>query len=250
VEAETTAYSGHLHHAIELWSSARQAAARNGSADRARWPELDLGLANAEFGMSAGALKAARHALKDAEGTGSRTVGALVLARAGDIQLSEQIVAALAKQKPSDTLLNYYWIAAVRASIALRRGKGQEAVDLLEPALQYETGTQSYSYASLYPIYLRGQGYLLAKNGALAAAEFEKLIQYRNLGFQSPSEALAQLWLGRALALQAQESHTSETEQFKLQARAAYQKFLTQWKDADSNIPVLKQANAEYAKLQ
>ena len=200
VEAETTAYSGRLQQANELWRSAQQAASRNGSADRARWSEFDAALAEAEYGFSDGALTAGHHALKDAGGPLSKVIGALILARAGDIHQSAQLAVALARQKPSDTLLNYYWLPAVRASIALRRGKGQQAIDLLAPALPYEMGLQSYSYASLYPIYLRGQGYMLTKNGAMAAAEFHKLIEHRNLGLQSPCEALAHLWLGRALA--------------------------------------------------
>ena len=212
--------------------------------DRARGPELDSGLTDAEFGMSTDALTAARHALIGAEGRDSRALAALVLARAGDLQQSAQIADALAKQHPSNTLLNYYWLPIIRASIALRKGKAQEAIALLAPALPYEQA------APLYPIYFRGQAYLQANNAAAAVEEFQKLVDHRNLALGSPSGALAQVWLGRARALQARQAHGTEAGQFKAQARTAYQNFLTAWKNADPNIPILKQAKAEYAKLQ
>lgn len=243
-EAGTAAYNGHLQHAQELWSHARQAALTNGSADRARGPELDMGLAEAEFGMSARALKAARHALIGAEGLPSRAVGALVLARAGDLQQSALVADTLAKQYPSNTLLNYYWLPIIRASIALRRGKAQEAIALLAPTLPYEQA------APLYPIYFRGQAYLQANKAAAAVEEFQKIVDHRTLALGSPSDALAQLWLGRAHALAARQAHGDEADHFKAQALTAYQNFLTRWKDADSNIPILKQATAEYAGLQ
>jgi serine/threonine protein kinase len=243
-EAGTAAYNGQLQHARELWTRARQAALTNGSADRARRPELDLGLADAEFGMSADALTAAHHALIGAEGASSRALAALVLARAGDLQQSALMADALAKQYPSNTLLNYYWLPIIRASIALRKGQAQEAIARLAPALPYEQA------APLYPIYFRGQAYLQANNAAAAVEEFQKIVDHRNLALGSPSGALAQLWLGRARVLQAQQAHGNEAGQVKTQACTAYQNFLTGWKNADSSIPILKQAKAEYAKLQ
>ena len=243
-EAGTAAYNGQLQHARELWTRARQAALTNGSADRARRPELDLGLADAEFGMSADALTAAHHALIGAEGASSRALAALVLARAGDLQQSALMADALAKQYPSNTLLNYYWLPIIRASIALRKGKAQEAIARLAPALPYEQA------APLYPIYFRGLAYLQANNAAGAVEEFQKIVDHRNLTLGSPSGALAHLCLGRARALEARQARGNEADQFKAQARTAYQSFLALWKDADPDIPILKQAKAEYAKLQ
>jgi tetratricopeptide (TPR) repeat protein len=248
LEAETAAYSGHLRQARELWRHAQQAALRNGSKDRARWPELDVALVEAEFLTPVE--KPARHALQTAGASTSQAVAALVMARAGETRQSARLAKMLAKENPSNTLLNYYWLPIIRASIALRLGKAQDALDFLAPAVPYELGQQSYGYAPLYPLYLRGQAYLALKKGDLAAAEFQRIIDHRSLVWTAPSGALAHLWLGRARALQAQQSHSEDAENFKAQARSAYQDFLTLWKDADPDIPSLKQAKAEYAKLK
>jgi tetratricopeptide (TPR) repeat protein/predicted Ser/Thr protein kinase len=248
MEAEAAAYSGHLQQARELWSHAKQAALRNGSEDRARWPELDLALVEAEFQMPLE--KAARRALKTAGGANSKAVSALIMARTGETRESAHLAEALAKENPTNTLLNYYWLPVIRASVALRLGKAQEALDLLAQAAPYQLGQQFYGYAPLYPVYLRGQAYLALKKGDLAAAEFQKIIDHRFLVVSAPSGALAHLWLGRARALQAQQSHGEGAEPFHAEAQAAYQDFLGIWKDADPDIPVLKQAKAEYAKLQ
>jgi eukaryotic-like serine/threonine-protein kinase len=250
VEAQTAAYYGHLEQARKLWSSARQAASRNGSADRSRWPELDRALAEAEFGFFVDARRAARHTLTTAEASYSRAVAALIMARAGETGASVQLADTLAKENPSNTLLNYYWLPVIRASIAMQRGRAQEAVDLLAPALTYELGWSSYPYATLYPVYLRGQAYLALKKGDLAAAEFQKIVDHRCLVLNSISGTLVHLYLGRARALEARSLQGAAAEDSKAKARAAYQNFLNLWKDADPDVPILKQAKAEYAKLQ
>jgi tetratricopeptide (TPR) repeat protein len=248
LEAETDAYFGHLRQARELWSYAQQAALRNGSEDRARWQELDVALVEAEFQIPVE--KAARHALETPGASNSQAVAALTLARAGETRESARLANTLEKENPSNTLLNYYWLPIIRASIALRLGKAQQALDFLAPAVPYELALRPYGYAPLYPVYLRGQAYLALNKGDLAAAEFQRIIDHRSLVLTAPSGALAHLWLGRARALQAQQSHSEDAEHFKAQARSAYQDFLTLWKDADSDIPTLKQAKAEYAKLK
>jgi serine/threonine protein kinase/Flp pilus assembly protein TadD len=250
LEAQTAAYSGHLEQARKLWSSARQAASRNGSADRARWPELDKALAEAEFGFSIDARQAAGHRLKTTGASNSRAVAALVMARAGATEASVRLADALAKENPSNTLLNYYWLPVIRASIAMQRGRAQDAVDLLEPALTYELAWPSYLYAALYPVYLRGQAYLALKKGDLAAAEFQKIVDHRNLVLTGIPGTLAHLYLGRARALEARSLQGAAAEDARTKARAAYQDFLNLWKDADPDIPILKQAKTEYAKLQ
>jgi eukaryotic-like serine/threonine-protein kinase len=239
-----------LEQARKLWSSARQAASRNGSADRSRWPELDRALAEAEFGFFVDARRAARHTLTTAEASYSRAVAALIMARAGETGASVQLADTLAKENPSNTLLNYYWLPVIRASIAMQRGRAQEAVDLLAPALTYELGWSSYPYATLYPVYLRGQAYLALKKGDLAAAEFQKIVDHRCLVLNSISGTLVHLYLGRARALEARSLQGAAAEDSKAKARAAYQNFLNLWKDADPDVPILKQAKAEYAKLQ
>jgi hypothetical protein len=188
----------------------------------------------------------ARRAMKTAGSADSKTVSALIMARTGETRESAHLAEALAKENPSNTLLNYYWLPAIRASIALRLGQAHEALNLLAQAVPYELGTDG----PLYPAYLRGQAYLALKDGDLAAAEFQRIIDHRSLVVSAPCGALAHLWLGRARALQAQQSNGKDAESFKAQARAAYQDFLSLWKDADPDIPILKQAKAEYAKLQ
>jgi hypothetical protein len=244
MEAEVAAYSGHFQQARDLWSHARQAALRNGSQDRARWPELDVASVEAEFQMPIE--NGARRAMKTAGGADSKTVSALIMARTGETRESAHLAEALAKEKPSNTLLNYYWLPIIRASIALRLGQAHEALNLLAQAVPYELGADG----PLYPAYLRGQAYLALREGDLAAAEFQRIIDHRSLVVSAPCGALAHLWLGRARALQAQQSHGQDAESLRAQARAAYQDFLTLWKHADPDIPILKQAKAEYAKLQ
>jgi serine/threonine protein kinase/TolB-like protein/Flp pilus assembly protein TadD len=246
-EAETAAYSGNLQRALELWSQTRQAALRNGSEDRARWPELIVGLTEAEFGMPIE--NVALHALKTAGGPDSKAVAALIMARAGETRGSSRLADTLAKEYPSNTLLNYYWLPVIRASIELRLGKAREALDALAQATPCELGVPSLSNAALYPVYLRGQAYLALKKGDLAAVEFQKVLDHRSLVLTATHGALAHLWLGRALTLQAQQTQGEEAEQFRAQARAAYRDFLTLWKDADPDIPILKQAKKEYAVL-
>jgi eukaryotic-like serine/threonine-protein kinase len=250
IEAETAAYYGHLQQAQSLWSRARESARRNGSEERAVWPELDRAFTEAEFGNPAEAERAARQVLKHTDLPAGRAIAGLILARTGKTKESARIADILGKENPSNTWLNYYWLPVIRAAIELHRGKAQKGLDLLAPATPYELGSPPGSVASLYPAYFRGQAYLALKQGDLAATEFQKVIDHRGLVLTGNHGALACLWLGRARALQAQQSHGEEAEHLKVQARTAYQDFLSLWKDADPDIPILKQATAEYARLR
>jgi len=119
----------------------------------------------------------------------------------------------------------------------------QQALSDLELAAPYELGTPAigfYNWPNLYPVYVRGEAYLAAHKGSEAAAEFQKILDHRGIVLNEPIGALAHLLLGRAYALQGDTA----------KSRAAYQDFLTLWKDADPNIPILLEAKAEYAKLQ
>jgi tetratricopeptide (TPR) repeat protein len=123
------------------------------------------------------------------------------------------------------------------------RSQPQQALDILEVAAPYELGLPAFSFfnwPNLYPVYVRGEAYLAARKGSEAAAEFQKILDHRGVVLNEPIGALAHLQLGRAYSLQGETA----------KARAAYQDFLTLWKDADPDIPILKQAKAEYAKLQ
>jgi tetratricopeptide (TPR) repeat protein len=148
----------------------------------------------------------------------------------------------LEKRFGEDTSVRFNYVPALRALLNL--GEPSKAIDLLEIAVPYELGTPRCTihgfFGALYPVYVRGLAYLAARRGAEAAAEFQKILDHRGIVASDPIGALAHLQLGRALALSGD----------KARAKAAYQDFLTLWKDADPDIPILKQAKAEYASLQ
>ena len=148
---------------------------------------------------------------------------------------------------PEDTLVRFNYLPALRALLALNHNQPANAVDLLQTAIPYESGSpieggSEYlqGVGTLYPAYVRGVAYLAARRGPEAAAEFDKILDHRGAVISDPIGALAHMQIGRAYALAGD----------KDKARAAYQDFLALWKDADPDIPVLKQAKAEYAKLQ
>jgi len=162
-------------------------------------------------------------------------VAALVLARAGDTAGAEKLAAELDKIRPLDTLVQRYWLPTIRAAVALERKDPNRAIELLKVTSPIEPGDSSLASA-----YLRGEVYLMLHDGNRAATEFQKFIDHRGVVANCPCGALARLGLARAYALQGDTA----------KARAAYQDFLNLWKDADPDIPILKEAKAEYAKLQ
>jgi predicted Zn-dependent protease len=163
---------------------------------------------------------------------------ALALAFAGYSAEAQDRADALGKRFPEDTLVQFNFLPTLRAWFALTRKNALSAIELLKTASPYELGHTDTG--ALYPIFVRGQVYLAAKQGAAAAAEFEKILDHPGVVVNEPIGAVGRLGLARAYVL------AGDTEK----ARAAYQDFLTLWKDADPDIPILKQAKAEYAKLQ
>ena len=169
-----------------------------------------------------------------------RAMAALALARAGDTAGAEKLAAELDKTFPLDTLVQKYWLPTIRAGVALERKDPNRAIELLKVAGTIELGRMMELTTFLCPVYLRGEAYLMLHDGNRAAVEFQKFIDHRGLVVNFPWGALARLGLARAYAVQGDTA----------KARAAYQDFLTLWKDADPDIPVLKEAKAEYAKLK
>jgi len=166
---------------------------------------------------------------------------ALARARAGDTAGAEKLAVGLAKTFPQDTLVQRYWLPTLRAGVALERKDPNRAIELLKLASPIELGNGGGTLTIVMcPAYLRGQAYLMLDDGNRAAAEFQKFINLRGLVVNFPWGAIARLDLARAYALQGDTA----------KARSAYQDFLTLWKDADPDIPILKEAKAEYAKLQ
>jgi eukaryotic-like serine/threonine-protein kinase len=179
-------------------------------------------------------------ALKLAVNRDVQAMSALALARAGETAPADKLASELNKNYPLDTLVQGYWLPSVRAAIELERKNPGKAVDLLQSAAPYELGQPTALEGFLCPAYVRGQAYLMLHNGVAAAAEFQKFLDHRGAVVNFPLGTLARLGLARAYALQGDSA----------KARTAYLDFLTFWKDADPDIPILRQAKAEYAKLQ
>jgi tetratricopeptide (TPR) repeat protein len=162
------------------------------------------------------------------------------LARAGDAAGAQAIVGKLAKLSATDLWVNNYWLPSIRAAIELARMNPEQALKALEITKPYELGGDPITLDTLYPVYLRGEAYLMQKNASAAIAEFEKIPDHRGRAGNSILGALAYLQLGRAYAL------ASETQK----AKNAYQEFLTLWKNSDSDALRKQQAAAEYSALQ
>jgi predicted Zn-dependent protease len=196
------------------------------------------------FGNVAEARRAAGMALDLATGRDVTYAAAFALALSGELSRSQALSQDLEARFPQDTTVNISYLPALRGLIALRQGKPAEALQNLEPALSNEfvlPGTAFIAdFGSLYPAYVRGQTYLAAKRPADAAVEFQKIIRHRGLVLVDPVGAVARLQLARALAA------SGDTAR----AREAYQDFLALWKQADPDVPLLKQAQAEAAVLR
>jgi eukaryotic-like serine/threonine-protein kinase len=165
----------------------------------------------------------------------------LVFAASGDSNRAESLVRDLVKRFPSRTILRSYWLPTIRAQIALAK-RPQEAIQALEAAELVELGAplSTQGPPCLYPVYVRGEAFLSARHGTEAAIEFQKLIDHPGITWGCATRSLSHVGLARAHALNGD----------RAKARAAYQDFLTLWKDADPDIPILQQAKAEYANLQ
>ena len=172
---------------------------------------------------------------------------AFTYALSGDSSRSQALTEDLARRFPEDTRVQFTYAPTLRALLALDHRQPSKAVELLQTASPYELGIPTeggseflLGAGNLYPTYVRGLAYLAAHQGAEAVAEFQKILNHRGIVICDPVGALAQLQLGRAYGLLGD----------KAKAKSAYQDFLTLWKDADPDIPILEQAKSEYGKLQ
>jgi Tfp pilus assembly protein PilF/TolB-like protein len=237
LQSRTEAYYGRLQNAREFTRQAVDSAMHNDAKEVAANYEASAAVREAEFGDKAQARQEATAALAlFPEGQDVRLWAALALAQIGDAQQSQKLVDRLNNNFPNDTVVQGYWLPSIRAAVEVAHGNASKAVELLQAASSYELGGPSL----LLPAFVRGQAHLLARNGMAAAAEFQKILDHRGIVLNQPFGALAHLQLGRAHIL------TGDIAS----ARADYQDFLTLWKDADPDIPILKEAKAEYAKLQ
>jgi serine/threonine protein kinase/tetratricopeptide (TPR) repeat protein len=240
-ESDTAAYGGQFAKARELTRRASDSAQRADEKETAGDYEAEAAVREALGGNVSTAKQQAQAALALSTGRDVEAISAIALAMAGDASRSTRLADDLAKRFPEDTIVKFEYLPMIHAATALQSGSATKAIDALGPAAPYELGTtaQNFSFA-LYSVYLRGEAYVAAHQGGAAAAEFQKILDHPGAVMNEPIGALAHLGLARGYAL------SGDTTK----AKTAYQDFFALWKDADPDIPILKQAKAEYAKLQ
>jgi eukaryotic-like serine/threonine-protein kinase len=238
-QAETEAYYGRLTKAREFIRRAVDSAVRADSKESAATWQLAGALQEAEVGNLALAKQEIAAALVLSSGRDVKVAAALAAARAGNVSQAQALAEELEKDYPTNTFIKVYWLPTIHAAIDLGKNDSAQAIVELEPAAPYELGGAG-GVNSLYPAYVRGEAYLAAHNGTAAAAEFQKLIDHPGIVTNFVTGALAHLQIGRAYAMAGDSA----------KAKAAYQDFFGIWKDADPDIPILKEAKAEYGKLQ
>jgi tetratricopeptide (TPR) repeat protein/predicted Ser/Thr protein kinase len=236
LQANTEAYHGRVARTRELVRRLIDSETRAGLRESAAWNQAIFASEESEFGESEFADRAAVSAVSLYPGQDVKVRVALTSARSGHPDRARLLVAQLEKDYPTNTIQNKYWLPTIKSAIEMAEGNPTKAVSLLEQTFGYELG----SAGPMYPPYMRGQAYLLSHNGAAATIEFQKILDHPGVVAPDPIGALAHLQIGRAYAM------TGDS----IRAKVAYQDFLTLWKDADSDIPILKEAKSEYAKLQ
>jgi eukaryotic-like serine/threonine-protein kinase len=251
--ADTEAYAGHLRKSRELTQRAVASALRADSKETAAIEWAIAAQREAAFGNAPQARQAASDALKLAPNSqGAQNEAALALAISGDSARPQSLMQVLAKRFPLDTQIQLLWLPTIQAQLLLNRKDPGAALATLQSATATELGSISISnnISCLYPVYVRGEAYLAAEKGREAAAEFQKIIDHNGIVWNCWTGALAHLGAARARALEAKTSKDADAAAARLQSLADYKDFLTLWKDADPDIPIYKQAKAEYAKLQ
>jgi len=239
-QADTEGWYGKLKNAHELTRKAMDSAQYRDAKEIAAAYQAEAALREVESGNRGQARTDADAALKLASNRDVRAIAALALARAGDTAGAENLAVELDKTFPLDTLVQGYWLPTIRAAVALERRDPNKAIELLKESNTIELGLPSRGNVFLCPVYIRGEAYLMLHDGNRAAAEFQKFIDHRGLVANFPWGALARLQIARAYAMQGDTA----------KAKAAYRDFLTLWKDADPDIPILIAAKSEYAKLR
>ena len=243
-ESFVLAYSGRLRDARKMSLQATELAQQAGHGERAALFEVGAALREAFFGNPNAATERASLALALAKDREVEYGAALALALAGNSSRAQALADDLEKNFPEDTSVKFSYLPVLRAILALNRRQPSKAIEALERAAPYELATPRSNlqgfFGALYPVYVRGQAYLSAHQGAEATSEFQKIVGHRGIVASDPIGALTRLQLGRSYAL------SGDTAK----AKSAYEDFLALWKDADSEIPILKQAKTEYAQLK
>jgi eukaryotic-like serine/threonine-protein kinase len=252
LESETEAWSGRLGKARELSRQAVETARRSDEKEPAALWQANAAIREALFGNAEAGRRNATAAVAFASGShDAEAQAALAYALAGDATHARLLADNLAKRFSQDTVVQAVWLPTIRAQIEIDRKNAARSIELLQAAAPNELGMLSGSALNscLYPVYVRAEAYLNEQHGVAAAAEFQKILDHRGLLWNCATGALARLGIARAYALQAQLAQGPDSDAVHAKARAAYQHFFALWKDADPDIPILKQAKAEYAKL-
>ena len=245
LEAQATAYSGCLSKAREFSRQAVASAQQAGEKETAAGYEAEAALREALFGNAAEARQRSRAALGLSTGRDVQYLAALALTFAGDAGPAKALGGDLGKRFPQDTIVQFNYLPTIHAQLALSRNDSSNSIEALLAAAPYELGTEGNGLVggvympALHPVYVRGATYLAAHRGSEAAAEIQKILDHRGVIVSQPIGALAHVQIGRAYAMQGDTA----------KAKAAYQDFLTLWKDADPDIPIFIAAKSEYTKL-
>jgi eukaryotic-like serine/threonine-protein kinase len=251
--SDTEAYVGHLGKAHTLTKRAVDSAIRTDNKENgAIWQAIGA-QREAVYGNPAEALQPAAEALRLAPtSAGAESEAALAFAIAGDTARAMSLARDLEKRFPLDTQMQALWLPAIQVQLALDRKDPVAALNTPQAALPLELAFIPFinNISCLYPVYVRGEAYLAAGEGSAAASEFQKILDHRGIVWNCWTGALAHLGVARANALQLRTAEGADADAARVRALAAYKDFLTLWKDADPDIPILKQAKTEYAKLQ
>lgn len=240
-QARTEAYWGRFGKARQLSELAANLKAREGEKESAADCLAEVALREAEVGDASRARQTVFHSLQLARNQSVVALAAMVMAQIGDLNQAQTFGEELNQKFGSDTLIQNYWLPTIRARIELHQGSWSKALETLSVAEPFDfAAAPALTTSTLYPAYVRGEVYMAAGNGKQAAAEFSKLIDHPGMVLNFPLGALVHLQLGRAHAL------VGDT----IKARAAYEDFFNIWHDADPDMPILKRAKAEYAKLK
>jgi serine/threonine protein kinase len=251
--SDTEAYSGHLGKSRELTNRAVDSAIKADSKESGAIWQAIAAQREAAFGHPAQAQQLAAAALKLAPTSpGATAEAALAFAMVGETERAESLAQDLGKRFPLDTQMHALWLPAIQAQAALDRKNPALALKTLQADSAIELGQISFiiNPSCLYPVYARGEAYLAAGQGSAAAAEFEKILEHGGIVWNCWTGTMAHLGVARANVLESRISHGVDADAARVRALAAYKDFLALWKDADPDVPILKQARAEYAKLQ
>jgi class 3 adenylate cyclase/tetratricopeptide (TPR) repeat protein len=251
--SDTEAYAGRVSKARELTKRAVNSAIRADSKENGAIWQAIAAQREAAYGNPAEARQSAAEALKlDPASQGVEVEAALAFAMAGDTARAESLAQDLGKRFSLDTQMQSLWLPAIQAQLALNKKNPAAALNAPQAASPIELGQIQFvaNISCLYHVYVRGEAYLAAGQGSAAAAEFQKILDHSGIVWNCWTGAQARLGVARANALQAKISQGADADAARVRALAAYKDFLALWKDADPDIPILKEAKAEYAKLQ